>query len=520
VFTGTPRGPFVSPDGQWIGFADGGALKKVPMTGGPPIPIAMIDGPTPRGATWGADDTIIFATTNGATGLQQVAAGGGPTTVLTRADGAEGEADHILPERLPGGRAVLFTIAPLTGGLDAAQVAVLDLQTGTRKVLLRGGSDAHYVPSGLGSPKRAERESGHLVYATAGTLRSVPFDLAGLETRGTPVAVVRDVVTTAGGAVDAVVADDGTLAYVSGGVAGEAARTLVWVDRRGGETPIPVEPRAYVHPRLSPDGTRVAVFAAGQELDLWLVDLGRTTLTRVTTTPGVDFFPVWTPDGHSLIFSSQRTGAGNLFRQAMDGSGAVERLTESPNAQNATAITPDGRSLIFTETAPKTGDDVMQMALDGTRHVTPLVHSSFTERNGIVSPDGRWLAYEANDSGRFEIFVRPFPDVNSGHFPVSTAGGNRPLWARSGQELIYVSPTGALMRVGVVHGASWAATTPTLLVKEGYFTSPGNTGRTYDISPDGQRLLMIKEDSDRTAPPSLVVVQHWDEELKRLVPTK
>jgi serine/threonine-protein kinase len=187
-------------------------------------------------------------------------------------------------------------------------------------------------------------------------------------------------------------------------------------------------------------------------------------------------------------------------------------------------VSPDGRRLIFTATVPKTGEDVMQVEFDGSHRVTPLVQSPFTERNGIVSPDGRWLAYEANDSGRFEISVRPFPDVNSGHWQVSTGGGTRPLWARSGQELVYVSPTGALMRMGVERASSWAATTPTMLVKEGYFTTPGgNPGRTYDVSPDSQRFLMIKEGggSDQTAAPSqIIVVQHWTEELKRLVPTK
>jgi serine/threonine-protein kinase len=233
---------------------------------------------------------------------------------------------------------------------------------------------------------------------------------------------------------------------------------------------------------------------------------------------------VWTPDGSRLIFSSERTGERSLYWQAADGTGAVERLTESPNIQNTTAVSPDGRRLIFTATVPKTGEDVMQLELDGTHRMTPLVQSPFAERNGIVSPDGRWLAYEANDSGRVEISVRPFPEVNSGHWQVSTAGGTRPLWARSGQELFYASPTGAIMRVGVERGPSWAATTPTTLVKEGYFTTPGGyTGRTYDIAPDGQRFLMIKEGGgtdQAVAPSQIIVVQHFDEELKRLVPTK
>ncbi len=515
---------FVSPDGQWIGFYEGrGVLKKVAVAGGPAVTLATIDTSGPSGATWGPDDTIIVATNAVDTGLQRVPAAGGPLTVLTRPDRAQGEADHFWPEMLPGGRAVLFTITSLTAGLDAAQVAVLDLQTGARRILVRGGSHAHYV------------SSGHLVYAAAGTLRAVPFDLARLETRGTPVTLVPDVVTTIKGGVNAVVAGDGTLAYVMGTVEG-TSRTLVWVDRQGRETPIPTPPRPYLLPALSPDGTRVAVFANDRERDLWLWDLGRTTLTRLTSTPGVDVVQVWTPDSRRLIFTSERAGVRNLFWQAADGAGAVERLTESPHTQYPTGVSPDGRRLIFTDESPTTANDLMAIELDATRpstssgrgepveprRVTPLVQTSFSERNGTVSPDGHWLAYEANDSGQYEIYVRPFPDVNSGQWLVSTNGGTRPIWTRSGQELIYVSPTGALMGVRVARGPSWTATTPTLVVKEGYFTNLNWWGRSYDISPDGQRFLMIKEGgADGTvAPTSIIVVQHWVEELKRLVPTK
>jgi eukaryotic-like serine/threonine-protein kinase len=514
VFTGDPRGPFVSPDGKWIGFTDGTIpLKKVAVTGGPAATLATLDGVL-LGATWGPDDTIIFATSNTATGLQRVSAAGGPTTVLTKPDRARGEADFLWPELLPGGRRVLFTIAALTGGLDAAQVAVLDLQTGTRTVLVRGGSHAHYVPT------------GHLLYQSGGTLQAIAFDLAQLETRGQPVPVLPVVMTTAAGGIDAVVADDGTLAYVSGGSATGAAapRALVWVDRQGRETPIAAPSHAYVYPRLSPDGTRIVVSAADQENDLWVWDLGRATLTRATFDPGIDIHPTWTADGRHVIFSSERSGARNLYRQAADGTGAVDRLTESPNPQNAGSVSPDGRRLIFTERSPETGGDVMQVELDGAHRVAPLVQSQFDERNGIVSPDGRWLAYDANDSGQFEVYVRPFPIVTSGHWQVSTAGGTRPLWTGNGRELVYVSPTGALMDVGVGRTPSWTTTAPTVVVKQGYFTNSGSfISRTFDVSPDGQRFLMIKDTTgtgSTSAPAGLIVVQHWTEELKRLVPTK
>jgi serine/threonine-protein kinase len=510
VFTGAPSGPFVSPDGQWIGFVDNGeVLKKVPVTGGPAVAVAMLDVNVPLGATWAPDDTIIFATGNAPSGLQRVSASGGPTTVLKAPDRAPDEW-YIWPEMLPGGRAVLFTIRPTGSGNDATQVAVQDLQTGTRTILVRGGSHAHYVPS------------GHLVYAAAGALRAVPFDLESLKTAGTPVLVIPEVVTTRFGGVDAVIANDGALAYAQGAGFADAQRTLVWVDRQGRETPITAPPRAYTYPRLSPDGTRAALWVNDQDMDLWLWDLGRTALARVTFDPGVDSRPVWTPDSRRLIFMSIRAGSRNLFWQAADGTGAVERLTETPDAQYPSAVSPDGRRLIFTETAERTGEDVMQMALDGTRRVTPLVQSPFAERNGIVSPDGRWLTYEANDSGRFEIHVRPFPEVSSGHWQVSSGGGTRPLWSPDGRELVYVSPSSALMLVGVEHVSSWLATTPTLLVKEGYYTSPSTfLGLTYDIAPDGRRFLMIKNaDGVRqpAAPPSVIVVQNWSEELKRLVP--
>jgi hypothetical protein len=265
----------------------------------------------------------------------------------------------------------LLTITSLTGRLEAAQVAVLDLHTGLRKILVRGGSHAHYV------------SSGHLVYAAAGALRAVPLDLERLETRRSPVTIVADVVTTIKGGVNAVVAGDGTLAYVSGTPEG-TPRTLVWVDRQGRETPIPSPQRPFLLPGLSPDGTRLAIFANDQERDLWLWDFHRTTLTRLTSASGVDVVHVWTPDSRRLIFSSERAGVRNLFWQAADGAGEIERLTESANTQYPTRILPDGRRLIYSDEFPTTGNGVMALELDETRRVTPLVQSPFVERNGLA----------------------------------------------------------------------------------------------------------------------------------------
>jgi hypothetical protein len=269
---GESDNPFVSPDGEWVGYEVGStSLRKVSIAGGPPITISMTGGQL-RGAAWLSDDTIVFATNDQATGLRRVSAGGGAVTELTKPDRERGEGDHVWPEALPGGRAVLFTVTALSGGLDAAQIEVLDLVSGQRKILVRGGSDGRYVPS------------GHIVFAAGATLRAVAFDGDTLETRGTPVPVLPRLVTKTTGAGDFAVASDGTLVYSDGPVGGMvgAQRTLVWVDRAGREEPVSAPPRAYVYPRISPEGGRVVLDVRDQERDIWLWDLARNALTRVT----------------------------------------------------------------------------------------------------------------------------------------------------------------------------------------------------------------------------------------------
>ena len=342
VFTGTPNGPFVSPDGRWIGFVDGtSVLKKVPVAGGAAITLATLDGAF-FGATWGPDDSIIVATNNPVTGLQRVSAAGGAPTVLTRPDATINEPDHLWPELLPGGDVLLFTVGGLPGRATP-YVAAMDLRSGTRKVLIRGGSDAHYVAS------------GHLLYAAGGTWWGVGFDPSRLETYGTPVPLISDVVMTRTGAIDARVARDGTLVYLSGGRANLAApRTLVWVDRQGRETAIPAPPRPYIFVDLSPDDSRIATFAGDQELDIWLFELSRATLRQVTFDPTLDSFPTWSPDGRRLFFTSARNGASNIYSQATDGTGTIERISDSPNMQSPTDVLGDGSGLIFTERDQRT----------------------------------------------------------------------------------------------------------------------------------------------------------------------
>jgi serine/threonine-protein kinase len=501
------RGVFVSPDGQWVGFVENNILKRVAISGGPTSVITALRAGTLRGAAWLADDTIVFATTANQSGLERVPAAGGDSVVLTEPDRERGEADHMWPEALPGGRSVLFTIT--AGSLDAAQIAVLDVQTREQKVLVRGGTHAQYAPS------------GHIVYTTGGTLRAAAFDVGRLELQSVPVTVLPRLVTTTAGAGDFAIGDDGTLVYIDTQdteIAG--TRSLVWVDRQGVEEAIGAPARAYVYPRLSPDGTRIAVYLEEQDNDIWLWDLSRATLTRVTFEPGNDQQPVWTPDGRRLVFGSVRAGgAQNIFWQAADGSGTAERLTQASVPQLPTSMSPDGRLVMFYQLNPETGRDLMRLAL-GDRRVETLLQTRFEERNAEVSPDGRWLAYESDTSGRFEIYVRPFPNVDGGQWPISAGGGTRPAWSPDGRELFYLALDARMMRVSVTAaGSTWSASNPEAQLAARYFTA-GGTARTYDISRDGRRFLLIKQaGSDRSGvPPQIVVVQNWTEELARLAP--
>jgi len=485
---------FVSPNGQWVGFVEGKQLKKVPLTGGPAVPILGSGRPS-QGATWAPDDTIIMADDDLTTGLERVSAEGGAVSVLTRPVQASGERDHIRPEMLPGGRAVLFTITAVTGGIDAAQVAVLDLTTLKYQPLL-GGSDAHYVPS------------GHLVYTAGGALRAIAFDPVRLKTLGTSVSVLPRVVTKVDGGGDFDVAANGTLVFVDapGGTA-QPERTLVWVDRQGREELLGAPAGPYLHPRVSPDGTRVAMSRAQ---DIWIWDLARRKFMQLTFTPTGENSPVWLDRSRLAFFSPGAVGKFTLFWQLADSNVAAEGLGAGPPS----SVTPDGR-LLFSPG----GKDLMLVALDGTRRVQTLLQTPAAELNGVVSPDGKWLAYESDRSGQSEIYVAPYPSASVRQWKISSGGGTRPLWAPIGHELFYVSD-GAVMAVHIdTRGQPLG---DTIKVVEALY-APGGPGflsaRNYDVSPDGKRFLMLKSAADQSPAPQIIVVQNWSEALKRLVPT-
>ena len=501
--------PFFSPDGRWIGFTGQGGLYKIPITGGTAVLIGPLGAPA-GGATWAPDDTIIFADTDLATGLIGVPASGGRPTTLTVPDTTKGEVDHWLPSVLPDGRHVLFTI--VAAERDKSQIAVLDRATGVRKVLIHGGTQADYA-------------NGHLVYATsAGTIHAVGFDPVRLEVLGGPHPLAQQVRTsTNAGVAQYAVSHNGTLVYVAGSDVPQptASRSLVWVDRQQREEPIGAAPHAYAAPRLSPDGTRIAVQIRGRDEAIWTWDLQRETLTRLNSEGGSETMPVWTLDGQRIIFSSGRAGSPNLYWRPADGSGRIERLTTDARPQFPYSLSPDGTRIFIAQLTQNTQADV-GVLMNGQR-TDMLIQTTAQEHSAEISPDGRWLAYQSNESGRYEVYVRPYPNVDARRWTISTGGGTRPAWAKSGRELFYLDGRDRLTSVNVrVNDDTLLAGKPVTIIEKSYFTGGAAYGRPYDVSSDG-RFLMIKsiEETDlRLNPATLVLVQNWAEELKRVVPAR
>jgi len=490
VAEGTPRAPFGSPDGTAVGFVNIGSgrggvpeLRTVAVSGGPVATLCPLDGQS-RGSTWGDDGHIVFATSNPETGLQRVPATGGEPVVLTRPDRARGEADHLWPYALPGGKDVLFTIVSASGGADPYQIAVLDLRTGRYRVVLAGGSQAYYT------------RSGHLVYAAGGNLQAMAFDLDTLAVRGPSVIVTRDVTTLQTGTAEFDISQDGTLAYIP--AAAPQARAMVWVDRRGREEPAGrLPPRAYAHPRLSPDGRQVVMEVREEEHDIWLWDIASDTLRRLGLSRAIDRAPMWMPDGRRIVFTSQETdalalGPGELFARPADGSGTAERLVAPTGIRLplvASAVTKDGRQIVAWR--PGAVADLWLATLRDHSARRLLGTPQFLERNGDLSPDGRWLAYESNSTGQFEIYLRAFPSVEGGEWQVSTGGAVQPVWTRDGKELVYVGLDRTIRSVDMTRAPEQVGM-PQRLFDAPYLLGTPLNSRSYDVTRDGSRFLMIR----------------------------
>ena len=490
--------PFISPNGEWIGFFAGGQLKKVAMSGGAAVTLG--DVATPYGATWGADDMILVG--QGLDGIWRVpGTGGTPEVVIPVEDGEQAHG----PQMLPGDEWVLFTLRPAgVGTWDAAQIVVQSLVTDERVVLIEGGRDARYV------------ETGPLVYGLDGVVLAVAFDLDARQVLGGPVPLVEGVRDgpTITGAVHFSVARTGSLVYVPDSGAGGDVVSLVWVGRDGDEERIPVPPGAYGRPRVSPDGTRVAVdIADGDNTDVWIWDLARETPTQLTFDEARDAFPLWTPDSAHVVFRSTRE-AGGLFWKAADGTGQVERLKEGVARPYAWAA--DGR-LIFEQ-----GQDIGVLTMEGERTVEMLLDAEFGETEPALSPDGRWLAYVSNETGTALIYVKPFPNVDDDPWNVSLDFGVSPVWSPDGRELFYRGPTD-LMVAQIETEPTFSSGTPEPLFSvPGMFGGPV-AGRRFDIAPDGDRFIVRRvgvatQTSDDDPFNGLIFVENWFEELKARVP--
>jgi len=491
--------PFVSPDGRWIGFFVERELRKVSVQGGSPVTLALAPLDS-LGASWGDDDRIVVGSAS--KGLHRVSGGGGELEELTHPDAGE---SHRWPRILPSRRMIAFAI--VTIGTNVGELAILSLETGDVKRLGVVGTAPRYV------------ETGHLVYGFEdGSIRAVAFDLARLEVTSTPVPVIEDVYVANSGYASFDVSDVGRVVYLAGSGREQASRRLVWVHRDGRETVVDAPVGGYYSPQLSPDGARVAVDRVDDgSSDIWILDLARGTDMKLTTDAFVESNPLWTPDGAAVVYGLNSGGQFGLHWRSADGTGSVDQLLSVDGtiaAVGPTGWSADGATLVYWVVRGTSDIEMLSIAGDGSR--VPLLATEFSEQGPAVSPNGAWMAYESDESGQLEIYVQRFPELG-GRVSVSTDGGRQPLWSRDGQELFYRSPAGVVV-VPVDTGKTFTAGDPEVLFQDRYFLYLAR--RTYDVSPDGQRFLMVSGDGELDAIPlGMNLIENWSEELERLVPT-
>ena len=506
-----PANPFFSPDSQWVGFWSGAGsqLKKISVSGG--APVTLCNTSALHGATWGANKTIVFGTAAGIMGIQ---ADSGNAELLVDAK----EDEYVYgPQILPGGGWILFTMVRSGAtSWDAAEIIVQSLKTGERKTLGLRGSDARYIPT------------GHLVYALGGMLYAIRFDVDSLEVRGRPEQIVEGIQRAADqstGTANYGFSDTGTLVYVAGNAGVLQKRNLVWVDREGRETLLNAPSDYYYCPKISPDGRRVALsIDRGGNPDIYIWDLIQENRTRLTFDEGSDSHPLWAPDGQRIFFGSARDGNSDIYWKAADGSGKVERFVPIPDMSNYPfSWSVDGNSLVILSRKASNYDiSVVSMADD--HQWKELLNDEYNEIYPHISPDGRWISYMSDETGRREVYVRPFPDVDKGMWQVSDDGGFEPIWSPDGRELFYRglgSNMDAVMAVSVETEPAFSRGKFKILFRRAYIYEENIN---WDIHPDGDRFLMMKaveatdDESALEAPRKINIVLNWFEELKDRVP--
>jgi serine/threonine-protein kinase len=511
----TPSGnQYISPDGEWIAFGQNFQLKKMPITGGAVTSLADSVN-AGAGVAWLEDGTIVYVQ-RGTFKLMRVSETGGPSTLL-RAPEAQGRF-LAFPAALPRGRGVLFASCStncLTGDLW-----VLDLASGDARVLLPGERQGAYLPS------------GHVAYvARDGQVFAAPFDLKSLEFRSTPVPVLGGVAMGPNGLARNLTVSSSTLVLEVGGTTagGSAERhTLVWVDRTGAQRPVDsawtfrlTQGAGNVGWALSPDGKRLAIGLNTETGDdVWIKELPAGPLSRMTFDSTDDSRPRWTPDGRSVMYSVRRT---ELRRQRADGTGDTEVILSftDPGSIDEVLASRDGRWLVY-----RRGGAVGEVGGRNIFGIRPGVDSApvplvakpgVDESAAALSPDGKWLAYVSNETGRDEIYVRPFPATDSGKYQVSTNGGQAPLWAHSGRELFFVDAERNMVVAPVQDGAAlqFGARRILFTLGDDLYLPNGEHYTPFDLTPDDQRFVMARvvRRGEATAR-NFVLVENWSEELK------
>jgi serine/threonine-protein kinase len=483
------QGPFFSPDGQWVAFWSRGRLRKVAITGGPPVEVGRAS--NHFGASWEADGTILLGQRT--FGIERVSADSGAREPLIQVAEGDLAAD---PQRLPDGEWVLFTLRPTGAAEQEAQVVAESVVTGEREVLVTGGRDGRYLPT------------GHLAYTVDGVLFAVPFDADTRTILGDPLPVVDNIAVT--GDAHFSIADNGTLLYVPGSSVGR--QSLVWVDRSGEPVASVIEnEQIFGYPRLSPDGTQVAL-NKGSTRDVWVLDLERGTETRLTE-GGSNLYPIWDARGTDVTYmASSRTVTFALFHRPADRSAPAQLRLDMPGTVSPGSWAPDNSALVVTVT-DETGDRDLWLVPEGGAP-EPFLDTPFMEATPRGSPDGRWVAYHSDQSGEQRIYVRPFTGGDQ-VIPVSAGRGGEVVWARDGRELFYRDGR-RMMSVAVTPGEALTVSAPRLLFERPFAADLIGPDRNpmYDVSLDGQRFLMVTEDATAD---TMTVVLNWFEELKARV---